>query len=691
MKNKKSFLMLSILCSSTFLSPIVLAKGTDEDTTQPSVEVNKDTLTEEVLTSNSEGSVESTNDSLNIESSDSSVEVSEDSSMDEQVLTDLENESNDIVTVEPHAEPNEYTELGDSAFYKYDESTKTLTLKGTIENNTNSVYSLASQIPGISDVKHIVVDEMLILSGGMGGFCQDLINLESIEAPKIDVSNVTYMLSMFYNASSLTSLDLSNWDTSSVTNMAMMFTNASSLTSLDLSNWDTSSVTNMASMFFDARSLTSLDLDNWDTSSVTNMVSVFANARGLTSLNLSNWDTSSVTDMRNMFANARGLTSLDLNNWDTSSVTKMGSMFSYATGLTSLNLNNWDTSSVTDMRSIFDDANSLTSLDLNNWDTSSVTDMAYMFSGMMPLDTLILGPLFKANDNVKLFEKTSAPYTGRWLLAGNEGISYTSSGDFMNNYEGTYPGTYYREQEKESSSTESTSSSSSETESSSTESTSSSSSETESSSTESTSSSSSETESSSTESTSSSSSETESSSTESTSSSSSEELTPVINVSDKTMYVGDKLTEEDILNWATFENADGLKVGFEVINDEIPVYKSDSTLAKAGSYKIKYYVEDKDGKIIEEKTITLTVKDKATSDTTSSTTSIDSTGTSNNTNTSGTYTKPVGKTTPIKSASTTAGLPQTGETNSPMLTVVGTMTLLASGAYVLNLKRKKSN
>jgi len=36
-------------------------------------------------------------------------------------------------------------------------------------------------------------------------------------------------------------------------------------------------------------------------------------------------------------------------------------------------------------------------------------------------------------------------------------------------------------------------------------------------------------------------------------------------------------------------------------------------------------------------------------------------------------------------------LPYTGETNSSMLTIVGSMTLLASGAYVLNLKRKKSN
>ncbi|OEG22392.1 hypothetical protein BCR24_15720 [Enterococcus ureilyticus] len=55
------------------------------------------------------------------------------------------------------------------------------------------------------------------------------------------------------------------------------------------------------------------------------------------------------------------------------------------------------------------------------------------------------------------------------------------------------------------------------------------------------------------------------------------------------------------------------------------------------------------------------------------------------------YTKPVVKAKTINSASTTATLPQTGETNSPLLTDVGAMILLASGAYILTFKRKKSN
>jgi len=221
-------------------------------------------------------------------------------------------------------------------------------------------------------------------------------------------------------------------------------------------------------------------------------------------------------------------------------------------------------------------------------------------------------------------------------------------------------------------------------------STESSSSETESSSTES---SSSETESSSTES---SSSETESSSTESTGSSSSEELKPTINVSDKTMYVGDKLTKEDILNFATFKNTDGLKVGFHVLGNPIQVLKADLTLIEPGIHKIQYYVEGKTNSpkdYVAKKLITLTVKAKVTTDTTTSTTlsSSSDTGITNTSNSSGTYTKPTGITTPISSASTTAKLPQTGETNSPLLTVIGSMTLLVGGTYLLTLKRKKSN
>lgn len=60
----------------------------------------------------------------------------------------------------------------------------------------------------------------------------------------------------------------------------------------------------------------------------------------------------------------------------------------------------------------------------------------------------------------------------------------------------------------------------------------------------------------------------------------------------------------------------------------------------------------------------------------------------NSTTSSETGTKPVSKTTPISSTVTTNTLPQTGESNSPLLNMLGGMLLLAR-AYILTLKRKK--
>ncbi len=53
-----------------------------------------------------------------------------------------------------------------------------------------------------------------------------------------DVSEVDYMLSMFYNCSALTSLDLSGWNVSEIADMDFMFQGCSRLVSLDLSGWN---------------------------------------------------------------------------------------------------------------------------------------------------------------------------------------------------------------------------------------------------------------------------------------------------------------------------------------------------------------------------------------------------------------------------------------------------------------------
>jgi len=85
---------------------------------------------------------------------------------------------------------------------------------------------------------------------------------------------------------------------------------------------------------------------------------------------------------------------------------------------------------------------------------------------------------------------------------------------------------------------------------------------------------------------------------------------PSIQVSDKTMYVGDKLTENDILSWAKFENTEGLDFGYEIIGNPIKVTVLGNTLVGVGTHKIRFYIEgtDLNGEEINvEKIITLTI------------------------------------------------------------------------------------
>ena len=125
--------------------------------------------------------------------------------------------------------------------------------------------------------------------------------LTSIDASKLNTTNVTNMSFMFYLCTSLTSLDVSSFDTSNVTDMSFMFINCSGLTSLDVSGFNTSKVTNMSRMFSDCARLTSLNLSGFDTSKVTNMSRMFTYCSGLTSLDLSNFTFDKVANYDGMF------------------------------------------------------------------------------------------------------------------------------------------------------------------------------------------------------------------------------------------------------------------------------------------------------------------------------------------------------------------------------------------------------
>ncbi|NSW54031.1 MAG: DUF285 domain-containing protein [Anaerolineae bacterium] len=206
--------------------------------------------------------------------------------------------------------------------------------------------------------------------------CSNLV-VNASDAP--DLSNVTDLHGMFYNATSFNT-DIGDWDTSNVTDMGSTFKGASSFNQ-DIGAWDTSSVTNMYGMFWNASSFNQ-DLSAWDTSSVTNMYGMFWNASSFNQ-DLSGWVTGNVTDMRWIFYNASAFNQ-DIGEWDTSNVTDMTGFFCGASAFNQ-DVGDWDTSNVYDMDYMFKDASSFNQ-DISGWDTVNVYDMDEMFKNAVSFD-----------------------------------------------------------------------------------------------------------------------------------------------------------------------------------------------------------------------------------------------------------------------------------------------------------------
>ena len=223
--------------------------------------------------------------------------------------------------------------------------------------------------------------------------------------------NSSYLFSEFRQVKKI---DLNNLDTSNVTNMMRMFANCTSLADLNIRNLKTSNVTNMANMFNNCFELTNLDLSNFDTSHVTDMSTMFSGDRNLISITFGqNFNTENVTNMSDMFNCCYALTNLDVSHFNTSNVTKMSGMFSNCYALTSLDLSNFDTSNVIRMVSMFEKTN-FTSLDLSSFDTSNVTTMNWMFSGATSLQNIYVGP------------KWSTDGTDTYLMFSNCGTDHVT-------------------------------------------------------------------------------------------------------------------------------------------------------------------------------------------------------------------------------------------------------------------------
>ncbi|WP_273567521.1 BspA family leucine-rich repeat surface protein [Maribacter halichondriae] len=196
-------------------------------------------------------------------------------------------------------------------------------------------------------------------------------NLDVVATDLPDISELTILGHMFRGCSSLVyNNSLNDWDMSNITYMSSMFFGCS-LFNQDIGNWDVSNVTNMGSMF--NFSGFNQDIGNWNVSQVTSMNQMFSTSPF--DQDIGDWDVSNVTDMSGMFRLAPF--NHDIGDWDVSKVADMGGMFDQNV-VFNQNLENWDTSKVVFMSEMFVDAGSFNQ-DISNWNVSNVTNMFWMF------------------------------------------------------------------------------------------------------------------------------------------------------------------------------------------------------------------------------------------------------------------------------------------------------------------------
>ncbi|MGM0117393.1 MucBP domain-containing protein [Enterococcus sp. AZ189] len=461
--------------------------------------------------------------------------------------------------------------------------------------------------------------------------------------------------SLFFGLSKLTSIKNSNLiDVSEVTKIDYFFALNTSLTELDLSSWDTSSIISMNNLFAQCHQLTELDLSSWNTSSVVDMGNMFVNMSNLLSLNLTGWDTSSVNNMHGMFMSTPKLSQVDVSHFDTSSATNMSNMFA-GTNIISLDLDTWDTSNVTNMNEMFRNSTSLGEINFDNWIVYPNTTMINMFAGTVNLHVLHLGKDFKFNSGAALPEHaTTNIFTNKWQnvstgsINNPAGENIWTSNELMSNYTGD--GDTYVWQPK------------------------------------------------------------------------------VVTGADVTIYyqdnegntiapdvvragnVGDSYTSNQLpINGYKFKEVIGDPTGTFTTEPQSVVYIYERT--DAAPVTVKF--QDEDGNSLADD---VTLNGKVGLPYQSQPASINgwvlketpanATGTftaeaqtvvyvynkkSTTINSSDSGNTPVASKTGTNTYSTGKFLPSTGETTSPLLTIIGAMTLLASGAYVLTLKRKRSN
>lgn len=174
-------------------------------------------------------------------------------------------------------------------------STKTVTKNGVYKasnDNLDGYDKVVVQFEGLKNKATMLTT--LSLSPSANKKIIELIT----ELPKINITGVNSLSSLFNGFKNLKNVDVSEWDTSDVTNMSYLLSDTS-IENIDLSGFNTSNVSNMNGMF-ELSKIKELNLTNFDTSNVKYMYAMF-NQSKLQTLDISSFDASKVINIKYMF------------------------------------------------------------------------------------------------------------------------------------------------------------------------------------------------------------------------------------------------------------------------------------------------------------------------------------------------------------------------------------------------------
>ena len=249
-----------------------------------------------------------------------------------------------------------------------------------VSNVTDMSYMFKNGAVGFQGIRRWDVSNVENFEGMFMGTKQKVTNdvPRTLEIGDWNTSSAKNMKSMFHQPSGevgfyrnpeFTGFSLDNWDVSNVTDMSSMFYNATNFND-DISGWDVSNVTNMSMMFRDTPF--NQDISSWDVSNVTNMNQVFADSNF--NQPIGGWDVSNVLYMYDLFI--RTPFNQPIGNWNVGKVTNMQGMF-FGTPFNQ-DISSWDVSNVETMSYMFFENFSFNQ-DISSWDVSSVVYMNWMF------------------------------------------------------------------------------------------------------------------------------------------------------------------------------------------------------------------------------------------------------------------------------------------------------------------------